>query len=153
MSSATPARASTPFDLAGFSEELAQTYDPQNAHERMLVSQIAQSRERLERAYDLERAYCQSRDLTDVIRTKPEEFKLVMRYVTDSERAWRHAVLSLEKAQRRRKREAAKAAPPVRTPSVSRAATQSNQPGAAAHSDSAFTSRPAFAALSNPIRE
>jgi hypothetical protein len=56
MTAAAPARASTPFDLAGFSEELAQDYDPQNAHERMLVSQIAQSRERLERAYELERA-------------------------------------------------------------------------------------------------
>jgi hypothetical protein len=150
---ATPARSSTPFDLARFSEELAQVYDPQDAHERMLVSQIAQSRERLERAYELERAYCRGRDLSEIVRTKVEEFKIVMRYLTDSERAWRHAVLALEKAQRRRKRETVKAAPPARTPSVSRPVAQSRPPESAVRNESAVVSPPAVIAMPRPQRE
>jgi hypothetical protein len=150
---ATSAGSSTPFDLARFSEELAQAYDPQNAHERMLVSQIAQSRERLERAYELERTYCRDRDLAEIVRTKLDEFKVVMRYLTDSERAWRHAVLTLEKAQRRRKREAAKVATPVRTPSISRPAAQSMQRETAARSEPAVASPAAVVAMPSPQRE
>ena len=101
------------------SEEMAQTHPPANAFERMLLEQVAQSWERLQRAYEVERAYAKGRDLAEVIRTKLEEFKAVTRYVTDCERAWRHAVLNLEKAQRRRQRET-KAAPETRRSAANR---------------------------------
>ena len=95
-------------------EELAKTHPPANACERMLLTQVAASWERLERAHELERQYFKGRDMAEIVRTKLDEFKAITRYVTDCERAWRHALLNFEKAQRRRQRETQKtAAAPV----------------------------------------
>lgn len=91
--------------VSKLSDELFATYSPANAHERMLVTQIVQSRQRLQRAYELEERYFSGRDMTEVLASKLAEFKAVTRFVTDSERAWRHAVDSLERAQRQRRRE------------------------------------------------
>src|SRR3974377_2607906 len=90
-------------------EELAKTHPPANACERMLLTQVAASWERLERAHELERQYFKGRDMDEIVRTKLDEFKAITRYVTDCERAWRHALLNLEKTQRRRQRETLKA--------------------------------------------
>ena len=86
-------------------DDLAHSYNPANAHERMLVTQIAQAWIRLQRAYDAERRYFEGRDSMEIIATKLDEFKAITRYVTDCERAWRHSTLNLEKSQRRRERE------------------------------------------------
>src|SRR3974390_2760866 len=91
-------------------EELAKTHPPANACERMLLTQVAASWERLERAHELERQYFKGRDMAEIVRTKLDEFKAITRYVTDCERAWRHALLNLEKAQRRRQRDTARPA-------------------------------------------
>ena len=110
MNASAPAREpATLGDAAKLRDEIAQTLPPANALERMLLAQVAQSWERLQRAYELERQYFKGRDVAEIVRTKLDEFKAVTRYVTDSERAWRHALLNLEKTQRRRQRETAKA--------------------------------------------
>lgn len=43
--------------------------------------------------------------MVEVLRTRLAEFKAITSYVTDCERARRHALLNFEKEQRRRKRE------------------------------------------------
>jgi hypothetical protein len=95
-------------------DAIAETHPPANAYEQMLLTQVARSWQRLERAYDAERRYFEGRDMAEIIRTKLDEFKAVTRYVTDCERAWRHATLNLEKAQRRRQRETKASSPPAR---------------------------------------
>lgn len=106
MNASAPVREpATPAPATNLRDEIAQTLPPANAVERMLLAQVAQSWERLQRAYELERQYFKGRDVAEIIRTKLDEFKAVTRYVTDSERAWRHALLNLEKTQRRRQRE------------------------------------------------
>src|SRR3974377_504960 len=109
MNASAPAREPATPAPANLRDEIAQTHPPANAVERMLLTQVAQSWERLQRAYELERQYFKGRDVAEIIRTKLDEFKAVTRYVTDCERAWRHALLNLEKVQRRRQRETAKA--------------------------------------------
>jgi hypothetical protein len=131
MNASVPAREPvTPGPAENLRDELAQVTPPANALEQMLLTQVAQSWERLQRAYELEDRYFKGRDMTEIVRTKLEEFKALTRYVTDCERAWRHALLNLEKAQRRRPREtkavpasqrtapqpAAAVAPPVAAP-------------------------------------
>lgn len=86
-------------------DDLVRVHRPVNEHEMMLVTQIAQSWLRLQRAYDAEQRYFESRDILDAINTKLIEFKTITRYVTDCERAWRHATQALDAAQRRRRRE------------------------------------------------
>jgi hypothetical protein len=106
MNASVPAREPvTPAPAENLRDELAQVTPPANALERMLLTQVAQSWERLQRAYELEDRYFKGRDMTEIVRTKLEEFKALTRYVTDCERAWRHALLNLEKAQRRRTRQ------------------------------------------------
>jgi hypothetical protein len=85
-------------------EDLAAAYSPANAHERMLAINVAQSWRRLQRAYDLEERYAETHDLFDVIGANVDQFKALTRYVTECERAWRHAVTMLETAQKRRER-------------------------------------------------
>jgi hypothetical protein len=127
MSAATTTAPSSPdrIELFELRDELAQTYNPVNAHERMLVTAIAQSWIRLERARELERRYFEGQDMLEVIRTKLAEFKAVTRFVTDCERAWRHAALDLEKSQRRRQR------PTLASPRARRAADRPAPPAPA----------------------
>ena len=89
-------------DLYRLRDELAHSYNPANAVERMLVSQMTQCWERLQRALDAEHRYLDKRDLLDVMKNDYDMYKTVTRYVADCERAWRHALLHLEKTQRRR---------------------------------------------------
>jgi hypothetical protein len=84
-------------------DDLAQSYNPANALERMLVTQMAQSWLRLQRAYEVEERYLRAHDVLEAIANEFNQYKAVTRQVTDCERAWRHAMLHLEKAQRRRK--------------------------------------------------
>ncbi len=105
-------------DPARVREELAASYTPANAHERMLTANIAQSWLRLQRAYDLEQRFTEAHDLFDVLGSNIEQFKALTRYVTDCERAWRHAVDMLETAQKRR--EAASRPPPEKRSSTKR---------------------------------
>ncbi len=84
-------------------EDLIRTHNPVGQDEIMLVTQIAQCWLRMQRAYDAEQRYFQDRDMVEVINTKLEQFKALTRYVTDCERAWRHATEALQKAQRRRR--------------------------------------------------
>lgn len=109
MKAAQAAREPDTLDSATqFRQELMESYAPANALERMLAAEIADSWERLQRGYELERKYFESRDVAEILHTRLDEFKAVTRYLTDCERAWRHALLNLEKAQRRRQRETAK---------------------------------------------
>ena len=100
MPSAVTTAESAPdrVDLYRLRDDLAQSYGPANAHERMFVTEIAQSWIRLERARDLERRYFEGQDMLEIIRTKLAEFRAVTRYVTDCERAWRHATVALGKS-------------------------------------------------------
>src|SRR5947209_2800120 len=98
-----PARsAGERLDLYGLRDDLARSYAPANAHERMLVLQIAQSFVRLQRAQDAEARYFEQKDILEAIATDFNTYKAITRYVSECERAWRHAVLFLEKTQRRR---------------------------------------------------
>jgi hypothetical protein len=91
-------------EFARIRDELSITYKPANAHEHMLVANIAHTWIRVQRAYDLEHRYAEANDLFEAIAAESEQFKLVARYVADCERAWRHAVEMLESSQRRRQR-------------------------------------------------
>jgi tRNA nucleotidyltransferase/poly(A) polymerase len=104
MSTATKTEEARPAGLEIYRvrDELAQSYNPANALERMLVTQMAQSWLRLQRAYEAEERYFQAHEVLDAIANDSEKYKAITRYVTDCERAWRHAMLHLEKAQRRR---------------------------------------------------
>ena len=83
-------------------DDLAQSYSPANALERMLITQMAQSWLRLQRAYAAEERYFKTRYVLEAIANEFDQYKAITRQVTDCERAWRHAMLHLEKAQRRR---------------------------------------------------
>jgi hypothetical protein len=104
MSTATSQADSAPdrIDLYRLRDDLARSYNPANAHERMLVLAIAQAWQRLRRAYDAEERFFASRDILMAIGSNQDEFKAITRYVSDCERARRHAVAELERTQRRR---------------------------------------------------
>lgn len=95
---------STPdhLELYCLRDDLAASYAPVNAHERMLVTQIARCWLRLQCAYDAEERYFQANDMLEVIGSDYTRYQSVTRRVIESERAWRHAVQSLEQTQRRR---------------------------------------------------
>ena len=105
MSTATKTEEASPAGLEIYRvrDELAQSYNPANALERMLVTQMAQSWLRLQRAQEAEERYLQAHGVLEAIANEFDKYKAVTRHVTDCERAWRHAMLLLEKAQRRRK--------------------------------------------------
>jgi hypothetical protein len=104
MSTAATHAESAPdrLDLYRFRDDLARSYNPANAHERMLVTQITRAWLRLQKAYDREEQFFGGREMDDVMASDSDHFKVVARYLSDCERAWRHAVENLEKAQRRR---------------------------------------------------
>ena len=89
-------------DLYRLRDELAQSYNPANALERMLVTQMAQSWLRLQRAQEAEERYFKAHDVLEAIANDYDRYKAITRLVADCERAWRHAMVHLEKAQRRR---------------------------------------------------
>lgn len=97
-----PARDSV--DLYRVRDELAQAYNPDNAFERMLLSQMAQSWLRLQRAQEAEHRYFQAHDVLDAISTDFKTYQAVTRLVAECDRAWRRAKWHLEKAQGRRRR-------------------------------------------------
>ena len=143
MNASAPSGGPVTLDPAAkLRDEIAQTPPPANGLERMLLTQVAQSWERLQRAHELERQYFKGRDMAEIIRTKLDEFKAVTRYVTDCERAWRHALLNLEKTQRRRQRETRKAV----------VAQAPSRPAPAPLATPASTS-PAVAEIPHPMRE
>lgn len=86
-------------------DDLARRYNPADALELMLVTQMAQSWIRLQEAYEAECRYRQGRDMVVVITTKLAEFKAITGYVRDCERSWNRAKENIEKAQRQRRRE------------------------------------------------
>jgi hypothetical protein len=143
MNGSVPAREPAALASANLRDEIAEVLPPANALERMLLSQVTQSWERLQRAHELERRYFKGRDVAEIIRTKLDEFKAVTRYVTDCERAWRHALLYLEKVQRRRQRETTKAIAPA-----------AHAPGRpASPSLAASVMAPPVAEIAHPARE
>jgi hypothetical protein len=89
-------------DLYRLRDELAQSYNPANALERMLVTQMAQSWLRLQRAQEAEERYFKAHSVLEAISNDYDRYKAITRLVADCERAWRHAMVHLEKAQRRR---------------------------------------------------
>jgi hypothetical protein len=110
MSSATKTVLAEPAGLSldTLRDELTEAHKPADGYERMLVTQIAQTWLRLQRAHEAEERYCATRDMVEVLTTKLKEFQAVTRWVTDCERAWRHAVTMLKASQRRRERESKK---------------------------------------------
>src|ERR1019366_531600 len=91
-------------ELYRLRDDLAQSYNPANALERMLIAQMAQSWLRLQRAQEAEERHFQAHGVLDAIANDFERYKAITRLVADCERAWRHAMLHLEKTQRRRQR-------------------------------------------------
>ena len=125
MSSATKTALAEPAgpSLDTLRDELTEAHKPADGCERMLVTQIAQTWLRMQRAQQAEDRYCATRDMVEVLTTKLAEFKAVTRWATDCERAWRHAVTMLKAAQRRRERESKTSSTARRThPSVSASA-------------------------------
>jgi hypothetical protein len=120
-------------------DDLAQSYNPVNALECMLITQMAQSWLRLQRACAAEERYFKTHDVLEAIAGEFEQYKAVTRQVTDCERAWRHAMLHLEKTQRRRQQSdrsspnARRRPLPERVPETS-AATPANPPDPAPRS-------------------
>jgi hypothetical protein len=125
MSLATKTALAEPASLSfdTLRDELTEAHKPADGYERMLVTQIAQTWLRLQRAQDAEERYCATRDMVEVLTTKLAEFKAVTRWVTDCERAWRHAVTMLKAAQRRRERESKSSSPARQAHSPAAAAT------------------------------
>lgn len=93
MSSATSPAPANPF---------TGVYNPANAVEHMMVDQIAMSWQRLQRATDAEKRYFDKNDILEVLNKKPAEYKAIIRYVSDCERAWHRAIVHLERMQRQR---------------------------------------------------
>jgi hypothetical protein len=104
MSTAITTAEASPagLDLYRVRDELAQSYNPANALERMLVTQMAQSWLRLQRAQEAEQRYFKSHDVLDAIANDYDRYKAITRLAADCERAWRHAMVHLERAQRLR---------------------------------------------------
>jgi hypothetical protein len=107
-------------DLRALLEDLARSYTPANAHERMLVTNLAECWDRVERARNAERRFFDGRDVLEAANADLQRYKIITRYVAECERAWRHAIRELERIQRRRTvaGRAPKAAAPVRSRSV-----------------------------------
>ncbi len=91
-------------DLYRVRDDLAESYHPANAFERMLLSQMAQFWLRLQRALDAEARYLQSHDILDAIAGDFKTYRAVTRFVAECDRAWRSAKWNLEKAQTTRLR-------------------------------------------------
>ena len=85
-------------------DDIARHYNPANAFELMMVTQITQAWLCLQRAYETQRRYFEANDVLEAIATQLDQYKAVTREVTNCERAWRHAILHLEKTQRERRR-------------------------------------------------
>jgi hypothetical protein len=142
-------------------DELAQSFAPANAQERLLTTQIAQAWLRLQQAYETERRYLEKNDPLEALRSDFERYKFVTRLVTDCERAWRHAVAMLERTQRRRLREQlASPRPRTRTPAPSTLSMRCTGPGdenAEKIATEVATSKPecysGFTATRTPARE
>jgi hypothetical protein len=81
-------------------DDLASSFNPANAHERMLVTAAAQAWQRLQRAYDLERRLLETTDLLDLFTSNPEGFKSIARHIAECERIWRRALEALERVKR-----------------------------------------------------
>ncbi len=77
-------------------------YNPANAVEQMMVDQIGMTWQRLQFATSAEKRYFATRDILEVLAKKPQEYRAITKYVADCERAWRHAMVHLERMQRQR---------------------------------------------------
>ncbi len=71
----------------------------------MLVTNAAQSWQRLQRAREAEDRYFKDRDVLDAILNHSREFKAVTRYVAECDRSWRQSLAALERVKRERKRD------------------------------------------------
>ncbi len=91
-------------DFTNFRGDLTSVYNPANAAEQMFVEQIARNLLRLKRAQEAEQRYFDTTDILEAITKKPKEYKAITKYVSDCERAWRNAVVHLERMQRQRMR-------------------------------------------------
>ncbi len=83
-------------------DDLARAHSPANAHERMLITAIAQAWIRLQAAYDLERRLFEKTDPLELLSNDLERFKVIARHISECERIWRRAVEELERAKRKR---------------------------------------------------
>lgn len=83
-------------------DSLFEDYRPANAREKMLVTQIAQTWVRLQRALEAEAHLFEESDPLSVIRADGDLFTKVRRYVAECERVWFRATQELKKVQRQR---------------------------------------------------
>jgi hypothetical protein len=105
MTIATTSAQSNPYgvdDLYLLRDDLARSYGPANAHERMIVTNIAECWLRLARARDAERRFFEGRDLLAILDSDLAKYKIITKYVTECERAWRASIRELERTQKRR---------------------------------------------------
>lgn len=76
-------------------DELARVYNPTTAHERMLVTVMAQALQRLHHAYELERRVFAETGPLELFSSNLEAFKTIARHVAECERAWRRALAAI----------------------------------------------------------
>src|SRR6266536_1915019 len=79
---------------------LANDFNSVYAVEQMMVDQIGMTWHRLQFATSAEQRYFATRDILEVLAKKPQEYRAITKYVADCERAWRHAMVHLERMQR-----------------------------------------------------
>lgn len=84
-------------------DDIARSLNPANAHERMLVSAIAQAWERFQRACEIERRVFEKTDPVELLDNDLKKFKAVTRHVAECERMYRRAHEELRRAQRDRR--------------------------------------------------
>src|SRR6266498_2642886 len=107
------------------SNDFSSVYKPANAVEQMMVDQIGMMWQRLQFAASAEQRYFATRDILEILEKKPQEYKAITRLVSDCERAWRHAIVHLERMQRQRLHPRPAKAAPVPKPAPQPAAQNS----------------------------
>jgi hypothetical protein len=98
----SPESRSDEFDFYRLRDDLARSYCPANAHERMILTNTAECWQRLARARDAERRFFENRDLLAILDSDMAKYKILTKYVNDCERAWRASIRELERTQKRR---------------------------------------------------
>lgn len=99
-------------------DDLAQSFHPINAYERMLATTAAQAYQRLQRAYELEERLLQTTDALELFNTAPDRFKAVVRHIAECDRIWRRAIDALQRAKHTRTGGAAKRTTILEPPSA-----------------------------------
>ncbi len=80
-------------------DDIARTYNPVDALERMLVNAAAQAWCRLQQASEIENRIFEKTSPMELFASNAEAFRTLTHFVADAARAWRRAMAQLNKAQ------------------------------------------------------